>query len=79
MTQTPDATPGTTDSTLHAQERADQELVMFLERDQLDADTSVPVPRALLGGRANAGLWALRVFVILVGITVIYTFAANLK
>ena len=66
MTQTPDATPGTTDSTLHAQERADQELVMFLERDQLDADTSVPVPRALLGGRAKAGLWALRVFVILV-------------
>ena len=79
MTQTPDANPGTTDSTLHAQERADQELVMFLERDQLDADTSVPVPRALLGGRAKAGLWALRVFVILVGIMVIYTFAANLK
>ena len=52
---------------------------MFLERDQLDADTSMPVPRALLSRHANAGLWALRVFVILVGIMVIYTFAANLK
>lgn len=79
MTQTPDANPGTKDSTLRAEERADQELVMFLERDQLDADTSVPVPRALLSRGAIAGLWALRVFVILVGIMVIYTFAANLK
>jgi hypothetical protein len=79
MTQTPDANPETMDSTLGAKEQADQELVMFLERDQLDADTTVPVPRALLSRRADAGLWALRVFVILVGIMVIYTFAANLK
>ena len=79
MTQTPDAHPRTTDSTLHANERADQELVMFLERDQLDADTTVPAPRALLSRRAQTGLWALRVFVILVSIMVIYTFAANLK
>jgi len=52
---------------------------MFLEPDQLVADTSVPVPRASLGRRANAGLWALRVFIILISIMVIYTFASKLK
>jgi hypothetical protein len=78
MTQTPDPNPGTTDSTLHENER-DQELVMFLEHDQLAADTSVPVARALLSRRATTGLWALRLFVILVGVMVIYTFAAKLK
>jgi hypothetical protein len=59
-------------------EEADQGLVMFLERDQLDADTSVPVARAILSRRAKLGLWALRVFVIVVGIMVIYTFASKL-
>jgi len=58
---------------------ADQRLVMFLEHDQLAADTSVPVPRALLSRRASTALWALRVFIILVSIMVIYTFAAQLK
>jgi len=79
MTQTPNGNTEMTDSTLNANERAEQELVMFLERDQLDADTSVPVPQAQLSRRANAALWALRVFVILVSIMVIYTFAAKLK
>jgi hypothetical protein len=79
MTQTPNANTETKDSTHYANERADQELVMFLERDQLDADTSVPVPRAQLSKRANTALWALRVFVILLGIMVFYTFAAKLK
>jgi len=60
-------------------EPSDQQLVMFLEHDQLAADTSVPVPRALLSRRAHTALWALRVFIILVSIMVIYTFAANLK
>jgi hypothetical protein len=78
MTQTPDPNPATTDPTLHENER-DQELVMFLERDQLMADTSLPLPRAPLSKRANTGLWALRVFIILISIIVIYTFAAKLK
>jgi hypothetical protein len=78
MTQTPDPNPGTTDSTPHNNER-DQELVVFLEHDQLAADTSIPVPRARLSRRASTGLWALRLFVILVGVMVTYTFAANLK
>jgi len=78
VTQTPDPNLGTTDLTQHENER-DRELVMFLEHDQLTADTSVPVTRALLSRRTTTGLWALRVFVILISIMVIYTFAANLK
>lgn len=71
---------GKTDpSTSAAHERPNQELVMFLERDQLTAGTSVPVARALLSRRAHAALWGLRVFVTLVSVMVIYTFAANVK
>jgi hypothetical protein len=51
---------------------------MFLERDQLVADTSQPVPRAHLGPRASAALWGLRVFVLLVSFMVIYTFVRQL-
>jgi hypothetical protein len=58
---------------------ADQELVMFLERDQLTAGTSVPVHRARWSRRATIALWVLRVFIILVGAMVVYTFAVNLK
>jgi len=79
MTEPPNTNPGTRALTPKAKEAAGEELVMFLERDQLVADTSVPVPRASLGRRANAGLWALRVFIILISIMVIYTFASKLK
>jgi hypothetical protein len=51
---------------------------MFLERDQLVADTSQPVPRAQLGRRASAALWGLRVFVLVVSFMVIYTFVQQL-
>ncbi|HSZ13857.1 MAG TPA: hypothetical protein VK790_07465 [Solirubrobacteraceae bacterium] len=63
---------------LQAQERAEDELIMHLERDQYVAETSRPVPRAPLSAAASAGLWALRVFVVLVGLMVIYTFIAQL-
>ncbi len=63
---------------LQAQERHEDELIMHLERDQFVAETSRPVPRAPLGARASAGLWALRVFVVLVGLMVIYTFVQQL-
>jgi hypothetical protein len=66
------------ESDLQSQERAEDELIMHLERDQFVAETSRPVPRAPLGVRANAGLWALRVFVVIVSLMVIYTFAAQL-
>ena len=54
------------------------ELVMFLERDQLVRDKSLPVPRATLSPRATAGLWALRLFGVIVGAMVIYTFFSQL-
>jgi hypothetical protein len=51
---------------------------MYLERDQLVADTSRPVPRARLGRRASAGLWGLRVVVVVMAVLVVYTFIAQL-
>ncbi len=51
---------------------------MFLEPDQLVSDRSRPVERAQLGRAANLGLWALRVFVLVVSFMVIYTFIAQL-
>jgi hypothetical protein len=78
MAETRNTNPATADLMPQEKKRSDQELIMFLERDQLVAGTSVPVPRAILNGRVRAGLWALRVFVILVSIMVIYTFASKL-
>ncbi|MHB8692286.1 MAG: hypothetical protein ACYDHH_13670 [Solirubrobacteraceae bacterium] len=56
----------------------DDELVAFLERDQLVTDKSRPLPRAPLTAHASIALWALRVFVILVSAMVIYTFVVQL-
>jgi hypothetical protein len=63
---------------LQPQERFEDELIMHLERDQFVAETSRPVPRAELSAHAIAGLWALRVFVVLVSLMVIYTFVYQL-
>jgi hypothetical protein len=63
---------------LQAQERAEDELIMHLERDQLVAETSRPVPQAPLGAWASGGLWALRVFVVVVSLMVIYTFVEQM-
>jgi hypothetical protein len=60
-------------------ERFDDELVMDLERDQFVVETSRPVPRAELSRRATIALWALRVFVVLVSLMVIYTFFYQLQ
>jgi hypothetical protein len=56
----------------------EQELVEFLERDQLVIDTSRPVSRMVLSRRASVALWALRVFVVVVSAMVIYTFVSQL-
>jgi len=56
----------------------DEELVMYLERDQFVSDTSVPVLRAALSRRTRAALWGLRVFVLVVSAMVITTFVASL-
>ncbi|HWF73341.1 MAG TPA: hypothetical protein VG186_08350 [Solirubrobacteraceae bacterium] len=55
-----------------------QELVEFLERDQLVIDTSRPLGRMALSRRMIIGLWALRVFVTVISLMVIYTFVSQL-
>ena len=60
-------------------DRFEDEMVMHLERDQLVAETSRPVSRATLSASATAGLWALRVFVVLVSLMVIYSFIDQLR
>jgi len=69
---------GTQSPSTSTDPNAEEELVMFLERDQLTADTAIPVARAPLTRGLNTTLWALRVFVIVVSAMVIYTFAAQL-
>jgi hypothetical protein len=70
--------PGIQEQDLQPQERFEDELIMNLERDQFVAETSRPVPQAPLSARATTGLWALRVFVVLVSLMVIYTFIDQL-
>jgi hypothetical protein len=70
--------PGIREQDLQPQERFEDELIMHLERDQFVAETSRPVSRAEIGARATAGLWVLRIFVVLVSLMVIYTFVYQL-
>jgi hypothetical protein len=55
-----------------------QELAVFLEPGQLLIGQERQIPRAALGPRARAALWALRVFVIAVSAMVVYAFFAQL-
>jgi hypothetical protein len=66
------------ESDLQLQERYEDELIMSLERDQFVAATATPVPRAALSPLTTVGLWALRVFVVLVSAMVVYTFVTQL-
>ena len=54
-----------------------EQLIMFLERDQLVVDATRPVPRAPLGRRAELALWSLRIFVTILSAMVIYTFVSQ--
>jgi hypothetical protein len=58
--------------------RLDEELFMSLERDQLVAGRHRALPPARLSPRARLALWALRIFVLVLGAMVIYTFVAQL-
>jgi hypothetical protein len=57
---------------------AEDELIEYLEPDQLVVETFRPVPRATLPREVARGLWALRVFVVLVSLMVIYAFIVRL-
>ncbi|MGO9694179.1 MAG: hypothetical protein ACLPYO_10370 [Mycobacterium sp.] len=50
------------------------DVVEFLEPGQLVGNRCTPVPRAELGRRAQAGLWLLRITVLLLVAMVGYTF-----
>jgi hypothetical protein len=70
--------PGQTDRNKRTEPSEDEELIMYLERDQLVSDRSKPVARAPLGRGATRALWVLRIFVVAVSFMVIYTFIAQL-
>jgi cytochrome P450 len=57
---------------------SEEELIANLERDQLVSETARPLPPARLGRRTSTALWTLRVFVIIVGAMVTYTFIHQL-
>ncbi len=56
----------------------DEDLLLALEPDQIVAASSVALPRCVLGRRANLALWALRVFVLVISVLVVYTFVLSL-
>jgi hypothetical protein len=60
------------------QDQRANELIAYLEPDQLVVETFRPVPRALLTRNLAVALWGLRVFVVLVSLMVLYTFIAAL-
>lgn len=60
-------------------EPAEEELIEFLERDQLSTDRARRVPAAELAPRVQIALWALRIFALVVSALVIYTFVATLS
>lgn len=47
--------------------------------EQLAADTTSRLPRAPLTPPVRAGLWALRIFVLIITAMIIYTFLARLN
>ena len=70
---------GHTDAERRRRAQSEDALIMDLEPDQFVVETSRPVSLAVLSARAKAGLWALRVFVVLVSLMVIYTFFHQLQ
>ena len=64
---------------VHHEPHPEQELIMYLEPDQLVNQTLRPIPRATLSRSATFGLWALRVFCVSVSAMVLYTFIDRLQ
>jgi hypothetical protein len=78
VTQPPPARASSPAHNGHLEAPDEDELIMFLEADQLVADTSQPVPRANLSRTTRAALWGLRIFVLIVSFMVVYTFVHQL-
>ncbi len=71
--------PGVSERNPQPPKHGEDEPLVHLARGQFVAETSRPVARAALSARATAGLWALRVFVVVVSLMVIYTFIDQLR
>ena len=56
----------------------DQDLIRALEPDQLVESVHHPVPRRQLSRGVEVGLWALRVFLLLVTAAVVYAFVMGI-
>ena len=56
----------------------DEDLIDSLEPDQLVDAMESKLPRRRIGPWTEAGLWALRAFVLVMSALVIFTFAASL-
>ena len=55
----------------------DEDLIEALEPDQLVSAMDLPVARRRLSSAMSAGLWALRVFLVLVSALVVYAFVSG--
>lgn len=56
----------------------DEDLIESLEPDQLVSAMELAIPRRELSGPVQAALWALRVFLIVMTLAVIYVFVKGL-
>ena len=57
----------------------EQEMIMHLEPDQIVEVTMRPLPRARLSRRGLRGLWVLRIWAVVAGAMVIYTFVEQVS
>jgi hypothetical protein len=55
-----------------------EQLIEYLEPDQLVSDRAIPLARVQLSGRTRVALWLLRVFAVVLSAMVIYTFISQL-
>jgi hypothetical protein len=56
----------------------DQDLILALEPDQLVESVHHPLSRRQLGRGVELGLWALRIFLVLVTSAVVYAFVMGI-
>ena len=72
--------PGLPEHVRHLYEgEPEEDLIAGLEPDQLVDAMESKLPRRRIGPWAEAALWALRVFVLLMSVLIVYTFVAGLR
>ena len=56
----------------------ESQLIQSLEPDQLVAAVAKPLPRLQLSRTVRIALWAVRIFVLIISVLVVYTFIVQL-